>query len=128
MKRTTVTLFCLAAAVVASAFADDMADFKAWMKTTGGTVGNVLGLLSSSVTGLSVTTNRTGAWFGLFDYKTLAPAEQDGAAPSWLTHSTRLGPFKRPRNAMVALEREVTLLKNRHQKNILFGDQLWAEA
>jgi hypothetical protein len=29
---------------------------------------------------------------------------------------------------MVALEREVTFLKNRHGSDILFGDQLWAEA
>jgi hypothetical protein len=29
---------------------------------------------------------------------------------------------------MVALEREVTFLKNRHGSDILFGGQLWAEA
>jgi hypothetical protein len=28
---------------------------------------------------------------------------------------------------MVALEREVTALKNRHGKDVLFGDRLWAE-
>jgi cytochrome c556 len=38
MKRTAITLLCLVAAVAASAFADDQADFQAWMKTTGGTM------------------------------------------------------------------------------------------
>jgi hypothetical protein len=68
------------------------------------------------------------AWYGLLDYKTLAPPGQEGGLPSWLAHTRRLGPFKRPRNAMVALEREATALKNRHGKDVLFGDQLWAEA
>ena len=35
---------------------------------------------------------------------------------------------QRPRNAMIALEQEATVLKNRHGDDVLFGDQLWAEA
>ena len=46
---------------------------------------------------------------------------------AWERHDERLGPFRRPRDAMVALEREVVLLRNRHGPDILFGDQLWAE-
>jgi hypothetical protein len=64
------------------------------------------------------------AWYGLLAYKTLAPPESEGGLPSWLPHTQRLGPFKRPRNAMVAVEREVTFLKNRHGEKVLFGDQL----
>jgi len=29
---------------------------------------------------------------------------------------------------MVALEREATALRNRHGKDVLFGDQTWAES
>jgi hypothetical protein len=66
------------------------------------------------------------AWYGLLGYRLRA---DDGAAvPVWEPHVQRLGPFKRPRNAMVAVEREATLLKNRHRTDILFGNQLWAEA
>jgi hypothetical protein len=66
------------------------------------------------------------AWYGLLDYK--LRAEEGGPMPVWVPHAQRLGPFKRPRNAMVAVEREATLLKNRHGDGILFGNQPWAEA
>ena len=35
-----------------------------------------------------------------------------------------LGPFKRPRNAMVELEREVTVLRNRHGADVQVGDEI----
>ena len=54
------------------------------------------------------------AWHGLLDYRTLGPAESKGGPPSWVSHSQCLGPCKRPRDAMIALEREATFLKNRH--------------
>lgn len=66
------------------------------------------------------------AWYGLLDYK--LRSEEATPLAMWVAHAQRLGPFKRPRNAMVALEREATLLKNRHGDNILLGSQLWAEA
>jgi hypothetical protein len=66
------------------------------------------------------------AWYAILDYKT-RPSPQ-GARGAWLTHNVRLGPFKRPRDAMVALEREATVLRNRHGEDVLFGEQLWAEA
>jgi hypothetical protein len=68
------------------------------------------------------------AWYALLAYRTLAAPEREGGTPTWLPHNQRLGPFKRPRNAMVALEQEAAILKNRHGADILFGDQLWAEA
>ena len=66
------------------------------------------------------------AWYGVFNYRLRQP-QQAGTAV-WMDHTQRLGPFKRPRNAMVALEREVTHLKNRHGKDILVEGELWAEA
>ncbi len=67
------------------------------------------------------------AWYGLLEYKTLAAVEKEGGLATWLPQAARLGPFKRPRDAMVAVEREATLLKNRHGLNLLLGKQLWAE-
>jgi len=67
-------------------------------------------------------------WYSLLDYKIRLPSEREAGLPSWQMHSQRLGPFKRSRNAMIALEREMTFLKNRHGADILFGDQLWAGA
>jgi hypothetical protein len=67
------------------------------------------------------------AWFAFLDYR-LRAEESAATMPTWVSHTLRLGPFKRPRNAMVALEREATILSNRHGKDVLFGDQLWAES
>ena len=69
-----------------------------------------------------------GAWYGLLRYRTRVPPGQPGDLAAWLSHEECLGPFKRPRNAMVALEQEATVLQNRHGDSVLFGDQLWAEA
>lgn len=66
-------------------------------------------------------------WYAVLDYRTPTPAPAEGGPPVWVAHTQRLGPFKRPRNAMIALEREATLLRNRHGHNVLIGDQLWAE-
>ncbi len=66
------------------------------------------------------------AWYALLDYHTRSPEET--ARPVWVAHRLRLGPFKRPRNAMVALEREATVLKNRHGGDVLLNGELWAEA
>ncbi len=74
----------------------------------------------------SVVYDRDG-WYSHLDYRTLAAPEMPGGLPSWRPQHQRLGPFKRPRNAMVALEQEVTILRNRHGKDVLFGDQLWAD-
>ena len=66
-------------------------------------------------------------WYARLEYRTVVPAERAGGTPGWLSHSRRIGPFKRPRNAMVALEREATALRNRHGKGVLVGDEVWAE-
>jgi hypothetical protein len=60
-------------------------------------------------------------WYAVLPYRTLA-APAEGALLAWEQHRRRLGPFKRPRNAMVALEQEANVLKNRHGDNLVFGD------
>ncbi len=67
-------------------------------------------------------------WYAVFEYRMLSATEPESGLPVWEDHRGRLGPFKRPRNAMIALEREVTLLRNRHGDNILLGEQLWGDA
>jgi hypothetical protein len=73
-----------------------------------------------------VVRDRDG-WYALLDYHMRVPPEREGGLPSWLPHSRRLGPFRRPRNAMVALEQEATALKNRHGHGVLFGNSLRAD-
>jgi len=68
---------------------------------------------------------RERAWYGLLDYRTCSLG--DNQVPVWNAQSMQMGRFKRPRNAMVALEREVTALQNRHGKNVLIGDEIWPE-
>ena len=68
------------------------------------------------------------AWYAMLAYRTRAPQASASDLAAWQSQTARLGPSKRPRNAMVALEREATLLKNRHGEDILFGRQLGAEA
>jgi hypothetical protein len=74
---------------------------------------------------LGTVVYRDRAWYASLDYKTLSHDEHQ--MPVWTAHTMQLGPFKRPRNAMVALEREVTALQNRHGKNVLIGEEIWTE-
>lgn len=67
------------------------------------------------------------AWYAILSYRTPDPARSTHELRQWEDHTLRLGPFRRPRNAMVALEREAILLKNRHGKDLLFEGQVWAE-
>ena len=66
-----------------------------------------------------------GAWFATLEYR-LRTGPPEGP-PVWEPHARRLGPYKRPRNAMVALEREAVFLKNRHGGDALLGGDVWAE-
>jgi hypothetical protein len=68
-----------------------------------------------------------GAWYAVLEYRTLAPAESEQDLARWVPHAARLGPFKRPRNAMVALEEEATILRNRHRKDVLLNERTWGE-
>jgi hypothetical protein len=64
-----------------------------------------------------------GAWYAVLAYRTPAPAEPSGGLANWLSHGRRVGPFKRPRNAMVALEQEATILKNHYGEDVRFGGE-----
>jgi hypothetical protein len=68
------------------------------------------------------------AWYGTLQYRTRVAPTAPAEPARWESHTVRLGPFKRPRNAMVALEREATILKNRHGADARIGGQLWAES
>jgi hypothetical protein len=63
-----------------------------------------------------------GAWHATFVRRLQTPPEREGGLPDTDTVSRRLGPFKRPRDAMVALEREITALKNRHGEKVAFDE------
>lgn len=80
---------------------------------------------SRHVSALGRVVYEQNAWYAILEYRMRADS---GPAPSWTTHERRLGPYKRPRNAMVALEEEVTILRNRYGTNVLIGTELWAEA
>ena len=61
-----------------------------------------------------------GAWWALVSYRQRdEPADAD-APPAWHDQAERLGPFKRPRNAMMAAEERVLLLSRRHGDNVRF--------
>jgi hypothetical protein len=65
---------------------------------------------------------RQDAWYARLVYRVREPSHLEGGLPAWVNHDRWLGPFKRPRNAMVELEREVTVLRNRHGDDVQVGD------
>src|SRR5262245_59534176 len=65
-----------------------------------------------------------GAWWADVCYRLLSEDSPPGGLPAWEPHRDRLGPFKRPRNAMVEGERHTTLLRNRHGPRIAFDPPL----
>ena len=64
---------------------------------------------------------RKGAWWAEIAYR-IRPAEApaDALAPRE-SHTDTLGPFKRPRNAMVEAERHATFLERRHADRLEWG-------
>ncbi len=62
-------------------------------------------------------------WYAVLEYRTLTAPDHEGGLANWIAHTQRLGPFPRPRNAMIALEREATALRNRHGANVRIGDE-----
>jgi hypothetical protein len=57
-----------------------------------------------------------GDWWADVAYLLLEEAE--GQPPAWRPHTDTLGPFRRPRNAMVEAERHATALRNRHRERL----------
>jgi hypothetical protein len=62
-----------------------------------------------------------GAWWAEVAYRLRSDDEPPESLPVWESHTDRLGPFKRPRNAMVEAERHATFLRRRHGDRIALG-------
>src|SRR5262245_18903217 len=62
-----------------------------------------------------------GEWWADVAYS-LFVAGGEGEVMEWRAHFERLGPFKRPRNAMVEAERHATALRNRRGVRVRFED------
>ena len=74
-----------------------------------------------SVEGL-VVFRQKGQWWAEIAYRLLSADTPTGDVPVWQTQQDRLGPFKRPRNAMVEAERHATLLRNRYEQRVQFAE------
>ena len=60
-----------------------------------------------------------GSWWAVLSYRQLPDDEPTTFAEAgWERHEDRLGPFKRPRNAMIAAEDRATILKRRHADRV----------
>ncbi len=68
--------------------------------------------------GGAVVRYERGAWWALIGYRQLPPEVSADVLPQWEERADRLGPFKRPRNAMIAAEDHVTLLRRRHGERV----------
>ena len=66
---------------------------------------------------------RQDAWYALLAYQIREQAGE-GTLPAWVAYDRWLGPYKRPRNAMVELEREATYLRNRHDADVRIGEEM----
>jgi hypothetical protein len=60
-----------------------------------------------------------GAWYAWVCYRQL-PEATPGEAAAWEPRRDRVGPFKRPRNAMMAAEEQMTLLGRRLGGRVAF--------
>ncbi|HEX3150911.1 MAG TPA: hypothetical protein VHR66_22725 [Gemmataceae bacterium] len=67
---------------------------------------------------------RQDAWYAWLAYRVRESSRIAGELPAWVDYARWLGPFKRPRNAMVELEREATILRNRHGDEVQIGSEM----
>ena len=70
----------------------------------------------------SVVRRHKGEWWADVAYRLLPAEAQPGEVPAWEARLEVLGPFRRPRNAMVEAERHMTMLRNRHGERVRFED------
>jgi hypothetical protein len=57
-----------------------------------------------------------GDWWADVAYQLLV--ESEGSPSAWEARLDTIGPFRRPRNAMVEAERHATALRNRHRERL----------
>jgi hypothetical protein len=62
-----------------------------------------------------------GAWWAAVAYRVRPADAPPDALAAWEPQTDTLGPFKRPRNAMVEAERHATFLERRHRDNLAWG-------
>jgi hypothetical protein len=62
-----------------------------------------------------------GAWWAEISYRQVPENPATEAPLTWEEHFVRLGPFKRPRNAMIAAEDHTTILQRRHGERVAIG-------
>jgi hypothetical protein len=74
--------------------------------------------------GSAVVRFEKGAWWALLTYRQLPDNVSPLDLDAWRDHSDRLGPFKRPRNAMIAAEDRAVLLKRRHGDRVVLDSPL----
>jgi hypothetical protein len=70
---------------------------------------------------------RQKAWYAQLQYDLVVSGPDKRTLPTLEARSAWLGPYRRPRDAMIALEREATVLRNRHGDSVRFGNQFTAE-
>lgn len=63
-----------------------------------------------------------GEWWALVAYSVMSAESDEAGVLQWHSRLDRLGPFKRPRNAMVEAERHAAALRNRHGEWVRFDD------
>jgi hypothetical protein len=67
---------------------------------------------------------RQDAWYARLTYELRSQVPTEGTSHSWVGHEQWIGPCKRPRNAMVELEREIAVLRNRHGNDVRIGKEI----
>jgi hypothetical protein len=61
-----------------------------------------------------------GAWYAWVSYRLRPEDLTDPSAAGWEPHRDQVGPFKRPRNAMMAAEERMLLLRRRYGDRVAF--------
>jgi hypothetical protein len=61
-----------------------------------------------------------GAWYAWLTYRLAGPPVSPDGPPAAEQRCDRLGPFKRPRNAMIAAEQHALDLTRRHGEGVTF--------
>jgi hypothetical protein len=70
--------------------------------------------------GAAVVRYAERAWWAWVSYRQREVPKADGRfLPPWEDKCDRLGPFKRPRNAQIAAEQHVILLRRRQGENVV---------
>jgi hypothetical protein len=81
---------------------------------------------SEYTSGWAVVRYERGGWYAWVSYEQAHPVSDASALPQWEKHRDQLGPFKRPRNAMMAAEEHARWLQRQQTDNVHFAGQTGA--